>query len=125
MLRRKKPVLEESLPARPAGKSRAASRANGAEATAVVPSAAAQPDVQPSVSEESRTHRIWQNMLPRLCDRWQRSFDVFVREMGGDVPAGHGLGRLDPSAGYTPGNARWMSLSELVARLGVTSGALN
>jgi hypothetical protein len=62
-----------------------------------------------STERELRTHRVWQNIRHRLCDRWQ-DYDCFLKEVG-EVPAGCGL----LSAG--PSSVRWTPPAEVVENM--------
>lgn len=47
-----------------------------------------------------------------VCDRWQRSFQDFVADMGPRPSMKHSLDRIDNERGYEPGNCRWATAAE-------------
>ncbi len=47
----------------------------------------------------------------RVCEAWQNSFAVFLREMG-ERPRDKTLDRIDPDGDYAPGNCRWATSAE-------------
>lgn len=42
----------------------------------------------------------------RVCDRWRESFAAFLEDLGGEIPRGLSLDRIDPTGNYEPGNVR-------------------
>lgn len=42
-----------------------------------------------------------------VCERWLRSFEHFIADMGQRPSPKHSLGRIDNSRGYEPVNVRW------------------
>lgn len=47
-----------------------------------------------------------------VCEAWQRSFQVFLADMGRRPTPGHSIDRIDNSKGYEPGNCRWATIKE-------------
>lgn len=78
-------------------------------------------------SDVVRLHGRWKNMVGRchhrnhkdypkygakgirVCDRWRKSFDAFVADMG-FPPDGLSIDRINGKGHYEPGNCRWASI---------------
>lgn len=77
------------------------------------------------VKENKLEYQAWQGMIARctnpnsggwatyggrgirVCDRWRRSFQSFLSDMGKKPSAKHSLDRINTEGHYEPGNCRW------------------
>lgn len=75
----------------------------------------------------TKTYNVWRRMRRRcrgyaakpeyyvgvrVCARWDRSFEAFLEDIGGLIPEGYVLHRLDSHGDYEPGNVVIMLKSE-------------
>lgn len=48
----------------------------------------------------------------KVCDRWNRSFDNFLVDMGRRPDGGYSIERLNHNDNYTPENCKWILMTE-------------
>lgn len=64
---------------------------------------------------ETKGHRSYQHYGARgirMCERWRRSFEAFLDDMGYRPSPDHSIDRIDVNGDYEPGNVRWATSTE-------------
>lgn len=48
----------------------------------------------------------------KICDRWRKSFEAFINDMGHCPAPGMSIDRIDNNGHYEPGNCKWSTPKE-------------
>lgn len=63
----------------------------------------------------NRNNKSWDRYGGRgikVCERWEKSFENFLADMGRKPSPEHSIERMENSSNYEPGNCKWATRSE-------------
>lgn len=63
-------------------------------------------------NQNNKSYAIYGGRGIRVCERWDRSFDAFLADVGERPTERHSLERIDVNGNYEPGNIRWATAKE-------------
>lgn len=65
---------------------------------------------------KSRSYARYGGRGIKMCKRWERSFEKFYTDIGGEIPQGLTVDRIDNNKGYSPKNVQLITLAENSAK---------
>lgn len=55
----------------------------------------------------------------RVCEKWSKSFQAFISDMGDKPTPAHTLDRVDNDGDYSPDNCQWVTMAEQISKQGL------